>query len=209
MQVYSLISSLKTYHSTLHFTPLVTGPAHWCAISTQLRTYSPAAISAHYTYRTHCHLCPTWYSFSPEFREAFEGEVPCLRTQHRNNVPRSRGEKHDFSLKVLQQAGFKTARQEAALSKRHALTIAAMSLSMKIYISLFCNIWTIISMYRIHHPNLSTGRYLCCPPKELLVRPHHDKIDDAKLKSAYNTDALNQLHGFSDFDSWDNNMRKL
>ena len=40
----------------------------------------------------------------------------------------------------------------------------AMSLSMKIYISLFCNIWTIISMYRIHYPNLSTGRYLCCPP---------------------------------------------
>ena len=36
----------------------------------------------------------------------------------------------------------------------------AMSLSMKIYISLFCNIRTIISMYCIHHPNHSTGRYL-------------------------------------------------
>ena len=41
----------------------------------------------------------------------------------------------------------------------------AMSLSMKIYISFFCYIWTIISMYRVHHPNLATGRYLCCPPK--------------------------------------------
>ena len=48
LQVYSLISSLKTYHPpTLHFTPLVTGPAHSCVISTPLRAYSPAAISAH------------------------------------------------------------------------------------------------------------------------------------------------------------------
>ena len=102
-------------------------PGHWthsCAISTQRRAYSPAAISAHWTYCTHCHLYPTWYSFSPESSEAFEGEVPCLKTQHRNNVPRLRGEKHDFSLKILQQAGFETARQEATLSKRHALTIA-------------------------------------------------------------------------------------
>ena len=43
----SLISSLKTYRPTLHFTPLVTRPAHSCAISTQQRAYSPAAVSAH------------------------------------------------------------------------------------------------------------------------------------------------------------------
>ena len=29
--------------------------------------------------RTHCHLCPTRYSFLPESSEAFEGEVPCPR----------------------------------------------------------------------------------------------------------------------------------
>ena len=44
---YSLISSLKTYHRTLHFYPLVTGPVHSCAISTPRGAYSPAAVSAH------------------------------------------------------------------------------------------------------------------------------------------------------------------
>ena len=48
----SLISSLKTYHATLHLTS-----------------------------------------------EAFEGQVPCPKTQHLNNVPRLREEKHDISLK--------------------------------------------------------------------------------------------------------------
>ena len=99
VQVYSLISSLKTYHPTLH----LTGPVHSWAISTPRRAYSPAAVSAHWTYRTHCHLCPTMYSFSPESSEAFEGEVPCPRTQHLNNVPRLRGEKHDISLKIMHQ----------------------------------------------------------------------------------------------------------
>ena len=125
MQVfYSLISSLKTYHRTLHFYPLVTGPGHSCAISTPRGAYSPAAISAHLTYRTHCHLCPTRYSFSPESSEAFEGDVSCPRTHHLNNVPRLRGEKHDISLKILHQAGFETARQAATSAERHALTIA-------------------------------------------------------------------------------------
>ena len=32
--------------------------------------------------------------------------MPCLRTQHRNNVPILRGEKHDISLKILHKAGF-------------------------------------------------------------------------------------------------------
>ena len=51
--------------------------------------------------------------FSPESREAFEGEVSCPRTQQLNNDPRLRREKHDISLKILHQAGFATARQAA------------------------------------------------------------------------------------------------
>ena len=121
---YSLISNPETYHRTLHFTPCVTGPVHSCVISTPRGAHSPAAVSAHWTYRTHCYLCPTRYSFSPESSEAFEGEVSCRRTQHPNYVPRLRGEKHDISLKILHQAGFETARQATTSAKRHALTIA-------------------------------------------------------------------------------------
>ena len=40
MQVYSLISSLITYHPTSHFTPRVTGPVHLCAISNPRRACS-------------------------------------------------------------------------------------------------------------------------------------------------------------------------
>ena len=50
--------------------------------------------------------------------------MPCRRTQHLNNVPRLRGEKHDISLKILHQAGFEPARQAATSAERHALTIA-------------------------------------------------------------------------------------
>ena len=49
--------------------------------------------------------------------------MPCLRTQHRNNVPILRGEKHDISLKILHQAGFETARQAVTLTKLRALAI--------------------------------------------------------------------------------------
>ena len=89
---YSLISSLKELSSDFTFYPLVTGPVQSCAISTPRGAYSLAAVLAHWTYRTHCHLCPTRYSFSPESGEAFEGEVFCPRTQHLDNVPRLRGE---------------------------------------------------------------------------------------------------------------------
>ena len=121
-----LLSDIKSEDLSSDFTsyPLVAGPVHSCAISTPRRAYSPAAVSAHWTYRTHCHLCPTRYSFSPESSEAFEGEVPCPRTQHLNNVPRLRGEKHYIPLKILHQAGFETARQAATSAERHALTIA-------------------------------------------------------------------------------------
>ena len=49
--------------------------------------------------------------------------MPCLRTQHRNNVPILRGEKHYISLKILHQAGFETARQAVTLAKLRALAI--------------------------------------------------------------------------------------
>ena len=60
---FHFLSSLKTYHPTLHFTPWFTGPLHSCVISIPRRAYcySPATISAHWTYLTHCHLCPTRY----------------------------------------------------------------------------------------------------------------------------------------------------
>ena len=50
--------------------------------------------------------------------------MSCPRTQHRNNVPVLRGEKHDISLKILHQAGFETARQAVTLAKLRALAIA-------------------------------------------------------------------------------------
>ena len=117
--VYILISNLRTYTSY----PLVNGPVHSRVISTPRKAYSPTAISAHWTYRTHYHLYPTKYSIPPESSEEFEGEVPCPITHHRNNVPRMRGEKHDISLKILHQAGFEIARQAATSAMRHALVI--------------------------------------------------------------------------------------
>ena len=80
-----------------------------------------SALGTNYTYR---HLCSTRYLFTPGSREACEGKVPCRMTQHRNNAPILRGEKHDISLKVLPQAGSETARQAVTLSKLRALTIA-------------------------------------------------------------------------------------
>ena len=83
-----------------------------------------AAISSLGTSRTHCHLCPNMYSLTPESSELYESEVPCPTTQHRNNIPILREEKHDISLKILHQAGFETARQAGTLAKFRALSIA-------------------------------------------------------------------------------------
>ena len=82
VQVYSLISSLKTYHSTLHF-PLFTGPVQSCVISTQWRAYSPAAfpcieLIVHIAISV---LRGTDFQ-GTESSEAFAGEVPCPKTQH-------------------------------------------------------------------------------------------------------------------------------
>ena len=112
----------------MRFTHII--PGHWtCSFIYHLILilklfWSITAISAPRTYRTHCHLCPTRYSFTPESSEACEGKVSSPRTQHRNNVPILRGEKHDISLKILHQAGFEPARQAVTLAKLRALTIA-------------------------------------------------------------------------------------
>ena len=66
--------------------------------------------------RTHCHLCPTRYSFTLQSSEACEGRAPCPRIQHQTNVRILRGGKHDISQKILHQARFKTARQAAPLA---------------------------------------------------------------------------------------------
>ena len=157
MQVYSL----KTWKSS-DFTcyPLVTGPAHSCAISTPRRAYSPAAVSAHWTYRRHWHVCPTRYSFSPESSEAFESEVRCPRTQHLNNVPRLRGEKHDISLKILHQAGFETARQATTLAKLRALTTAVLA-SLWFWLRFWC---------RAHQFHLVAVVLPCCSTVQLHPR---------------------------------------
>ena len=77
--------------------PLVTGPVHSCAISTSRRAYSFAAISAQWTYHTHCHLYPTKYSFSPESSEAFEGGVNALPKDTTSNQCPERRETWYFS----------------------------------------------------------------------------------------------------------------
>ena len=91
-------------------------PGHWtCSFFYHFNSffgaYGTAAISALETNRTHSHLCPTKYSFTPESNEAWEDKVPWPRTQHLNNVPILRREKQDISLKILHQTGFESARQ--------------------------------------------------------------------------------------------------
>ena len=136
--MYDLISSLKIYQPTLHFTPwpcilvkvtiyrrlligrdghprirpLFTGPVGSCVISTPWRADSPAVISTH---RAYCaHPCLTRYSFTPELSEACKGKVACPRTI----ILIFMGEKHYISLKILHQA-----QQATTLAMRHALTI--------------------------------------------------------------------------------------
>ena len=100
IMVSSYIAHIQCSVRFTHITP-----GHWtCSF---LEHTAHAAISALGTSRTHCHLCPTRYSFTPESSEACEGKVPWPRTPYRNNVPILRGEKHDISLKNLHQAGFK------------------------------------------------------------------------------------------------------
>ena len=118
---YPRAPAMKTYEPTLQFAPPppVTGPVYSCAIS----TYSLAAILAHWTHRTHCHLCPTRYSYSPESSEAFVGEVPWTRTHTSKQWPNiEKGYTWYFS-ENLPRAEFEPARQAAAIAKHHSPTI--------------------------------------------------------------------------------------
>ena len=63
--------------------------------------------------------------------------MPCPRTQHRNNVPILRGEKHDISFKILHEAGFDTAGQAVTLTKLCALTITPRP-SLYVYHTMIC-----------------------------------------------------------------------
>ena len=108
MQVfYSLISSLKTYHRTSHFTPwsldlFIRVPFQLPGEHTVLQPFRRIELIVHIAISV---LPGTHFQSS----EAFEGEVSCPRTQHLNNVPILRGEKHNISLKILHQAGFEAA----------------------------------------------------------------------------------------------------
>ena len=121
MQVYSLISCLKTYHLTLHLTPwsldlFIRVPFQLHGEHTVLQPFQRIELIVHIAISvllgTHLHL-----SQVKHFR------VNCLAQGH-NILARLRGEKHDISLKILHQAGFETARQAATSAERHALTIA-------------------------------------------------------------------------------------
>ena len=88
-----------------------------------------AAISALGANRTHCHLRPTRYSFTPESSEACKGKVPCPRIQHRNNVPIFGGKKLEIYLKILHQAGIETRTAGCDIGKAPRFNYCAMSLS--------------------------------------------------------------------------------
>ena len=108
-------------------------PGHWtCSYMYHFNSLfsehrALAAISALGTCRTHCHLCPTRYSFTPESNEACEGKVPRPKSQHRNNVPILRGEKHYISKKILQLAKLRA----LAIAPRPSLTRTGASRSLK------------------------------------------------------------------------------
>ena len=110
---------LSSYVAHIQYSlPLVIGPVKSCTISTAVFEHTAlqpfrrleiiAYIAISVLPGTHLHLSQAW-----------EGKVPCPRTQHLNNVPVLRGEKHDISRKILYQAGFETARQAATLAKRN------------------------------------------------------------------------------------------
>ena len=90
---------------SVRFTHITPGHLfHSCTISIPFWSIQHLQHSALGSSRTHCYLGPTRYSFTPESSEACEGKVSYPRTQHRNNVPILRGEKHDISLRILHQA---------------------------------------------------------------------------------------------------------
>ena len=131
MQVYSLISrNIPCWYQVWRsvFRLYILPPGHWTC-SFMCHFNSPGSIQScsrfgalnlSYTLPSLSYqvLIFTWVKWR------IQGEVHCPKTQHLNNAPRLRGEKHDISLKILHQAGFETARQAATTAERHALAIA-------------------------------------------------------------------------------------
>ena len=105
-----MIDDIKSEDISSDFTfyTLFAGPLHVCAISA-LRTY-----------RTYCYIGPTRYKFVKHLR---------AKDTHRNNVPRLRGEKHDISLKILHQAGFRKRTAGSDIGKAPRSSCCTMSLS--------------------------------------------------------------------------------
>ena len=120
MHVYSLIPIIRLY---------ILPPGHWtCSFVCHLNSTESIESCSRFGALNSSYALPS-LSYQvlilTKASEAFEGEVPCPRTQHLNNVSRLRGEKHDIYLKILHHAaGFETARQAAISTERHALTIA-------------------------------------------------------------------------------------
>ena len=127
---HSLISSLKSYHRTLHFTPwsldlFIHVSFQLPGEHTVLQPFQRIELIVHIAIAV---LPGRPYSFSPESSEAFEGEVSCPRTHHLNNVPRLRGGKHDISLKILHQAGFRNRTAGSDIGRAPSSNHCAMSL---------------------------------------------------------------------------------
>ena len=107
-QVWRLIIDF-TFHN------LVTGPVHSCAFSTPREAYSPAAISAHWSYNTLCHLCSTRYLSKMNHVMA-----KCLAQGHNIETMPQYWEGRNMVF------FWKSCTKRAATStKRHALTIAS------------------------------------------------------------------------------------
>ena len=105
---YSLLSSLKTYHRTLHFTPwsldlFIHVPFQPPGEHTVLQPFRRIELTVHIA----IFVLP-----GTHFHQVKHLRVKCLAQGHPINVPRLRGEKHDISLEILHQAGFETARQQ-------------------------------------------------------------------------------------------------
>ena len=113
-------------------------PGHWtCSIVCHFNFMeSPAAVSAHWTYRIHCHLCSTRYSFTPVSSKALEGEVPFPRTQYQNNVPIELGVTWHLSENPVQSrvgnctAGSDIGKGQRSWDMTRSLSITVVSLSL-------------------------------------------------------------------------------
>ena len=108
MQLFhSLISSLKTYHWTLHFTPWSLDLFIRVPFQLPGEPFQRIELIVHIAITV---LPGTYFHLS----QVKHWRVKCLAQGHN-----MRGEKHDISLKIAHQAGFETARQAATSAERH------------------------------------------------------------------------------------------